>query len=66
MKSTAQLGDSSHRNHSPMSHLNIKTSKQLASLGPLPVYKVGGVAINHMTMKDVSSVIKNKDIFDKA
>ena len=41
-------------------------SKKLASLGPLHELKVGGVPIKTIAMKDASSIVKNKEIFDKA
>ena len=38
----------------------------LASLGPLSELKVGGVPIMPIAMKEASTIVKNKEIFDKA
>ena len=46
--------------------MNKKNSKRLASLGPLPDFKVGGISIKQIAMKDASSIAKNKEIFEKA
>ena len=59
-----------------MSRPSIKNTKNLASLGsfqkaleasgPLADLRVGGVSIKNVAMKDASSIVKNKDIFEKA
>ena len=62
---TNQKGENTQRSNSPMNHLSNQNRKRLASLGPLPDWKVGGVSMNIM-MKDASNIVKNKDIFEKA
>jgi len=44
----------------------LQAKKLLASLGPLAEFKVGGVSMMHIGMKEASTIVKNKEIFDRA
>lgn len=44
----------------------LQGKKLLASLGPLAEFKVGGVSMMHIGMKEASTIVKNKEIFDRA
>ena len=63
LKASARRNDP-ERNASPMGRFN--HPKKVGSLGPMPELKVGGVTIKTGAVKDISELVKNKDIFDKA